>query len=326
MLFLESYKDYTSNLIIPKGTELFHSTGELFNENDLRVSGYDKILWTTEDSGISQMYIPVSGSKMRISTDRVYRVPRKGNPNYYEPLGINFSDVKYDQQGNPISYKSNIEGFEEITNKYFDIRNEYYKAKNDVEQYTKNNQGKLDKKVLHVLISKEQKLKTEFYNYNLEKKKNEIINKKLIDFGYQPIVVDSYSGNNTWEIKLNINNIIRGDYRRKGRLFILKPKRDLKIFDNTLGGKVEGDLTNVEYHNINLFRDLEEKGYDGIKINDFAQSESEGNFGHTSIGLFSHVIKDLEKEIVYDVTHPTAKDVNYMFRNRNFQSKEYLNR
>ena len=37
------------------------------------------------------------------------------------------------------------------------------------------------------------------------------------------------------------------------------------------------------------FQKVEKDGYDGIKINDYAQVESEGNFGHTSIGLFESI-------------------------------------
>lgn len=73
-----------------------------------------------------------------------------------------------------------------------------------------------------------------------------------------------------------------------GRLFIFTALEPLKIYDHTRGGETESDLLNLEYHKLDLFRAAEEAGYDGVKINDFAQSEYWGNFGHTSIGLFNH--------------------------------------
>ena len=79
-----------------------------------------------------------------------------------------------------------------------------------------------------------------------------------------------------------------------GRLFIFTVIEPLRIYDNTQGGEREGDLMNVEYHSLGLFRAAEEHGYDGIKINDFAQTEIWGNVGHTSIGLFSGALDKVE--------------------------------
>ena len=79
-----------------------------------------------------------------------------------------------------------------------------------------------------------------------------------------------------------------------GRLFIFNVLAPLRIYDNTQGGEREGDLMNVEYHSLGLFRAAEERGYDGIKINDFAQTEIWGNVGHTSIGLFPRALEKVE--------------------------------
>lgn len=79
-----------------------------------------------------------------------------------------------------------------------------------------------------------------------------------------------------------------------GRLFIFTALEPLKIYDHTRGGETESDLLNLEYHNISLFQAAEEAGYDGVKINDFAQTEYWGNFGHTSIGLFEDAKEKLK--------------------------------
>jgi len=81
--------------------------------------------------------------------------------------------------------------------------------------------------------------------------------------------------------------------KKPGRLFIFKVIVPLRIFDSTYGGEIEGDLMNVEYHNLSLFQKADKAGYDGIKINDFGQSGYYGNFNHTSIGLFERAKKKM---------------------------------
>jgi hypothetical protein len=54
-------------------------------------------------------------------------------------------------------------------------------------------------------------------------------------------------------------------------------------------------LTNPDYHKRELFNRVKEAGYDGIIINDWAQSKNFGNVGHISIGLFPSGIKKVEK-------------------------------
>lgn len=77
----------------------------------------------------------------------------------------------------------------------------------------------------------------------------------------------------------------RADYRMPGRLYLLRPRREerLFIYDHALP---EGDLMDLQYHHLHLFAKLQAKGYDGVRINDFAQSKTWGNVGHFSIGLF----------------------------------------
>jgi len=89
-----------------------------------------------------------------------------------------------------------------------------------------------------------------------------------------------------------------------GRLFILKSTQPLKIYDYA-GGK-EGDLMDVDYHKIDLFRLVEKAGYDGIKINDFAQLHEWGNVGHQAIGIFKKSIPKLKWETI-PAKHPTMK-------------------
>ncbi|PKM46871.1 MAG: hypothetical protein CVV05_00200 [Gammaproteobacteria bacterium HGW-Gammaproteobacteria-1] len=79
--------------------------------------------------------------------------------------------------------------------------------------------------------------------------------------------------------------ILPADYKEPGRVFVLEPPSDLRLYDHLTG--LEGDLTDLAYHKIDLFRQLESQGYDGIAIHDFCQSSTCGNVGHVSYGLFA---------------------------------------
>jgi hypothetical protein len=78
----------------------------------------------------------------------------------------------------------------------------------------------------------------------------------------------------------------------------------------------EGDLMDVQYHRHDMFQKAKQDGYDGIKIDDFAQLEEYGNFGHASIGLF-YKDKIRIKKII-DASHPEEG----AFKNQ--YSKEYV--
>lgn len=127
---------------------------------------------------------------------------------------------------------------------------------------------------------------------NNETQKCEYVNKKMKEvFNYDPEGSGCYT---SWKVKIGENSTPqRSDYRLQGRLFSVKLNRDFRIWDKTEGGYTEGDLMDVDYQKIDLFRLIESKGYDGIKINDFCQSEDYGNVGHTSIGLFNNSLKDV---------------------------------
>jgi hypothetical protein len=77
------------------------------------------------------------------------------------------------------------------------------------------------------------------------------------------------------------------DHRNEGRLFIVDGVSDLRIYDFHTGR--EGELGDPDYHRLHLFRKLEASGqWDGIAIHDFCQTETHGNVGHKSIGVFAH--------------------------------------
>jgi hypothetical protein len=103
----------------------------------------------------------------------------------------------------------------------------------------------------------------------------------------------------TWDPQVEVNMTLSGgEYRvippgecREGRLFVARPRRDMRIYVMSRG---EGDLTDVQYNEFDFFEELERRGFDGLLIDDFAQSEEWGNFGHLSVGLFASAARDLD--------------------------------
>ena len=76
-----------------------------------------------------------------------------------------------------------------------------------------------------------------------------------------------------------------------GRLLVASGA-GLRFYDHA--GDRDGDLVDLEYHDIELFRRVEAQGYDGIVINDFLQDEQHGNVGHRSHGLFATTASRLD--------------------------------
>jgi len=80
------------------------------------------------------------------------------------------------------------------------------------------------------------------------------------------------------------------DYSMPGELYIFSGAKELNLFDMSTG---EGDLMDVQYHSVDKFKELATEGYDGVIIDDFAQSKTYGNVGHESVGLFPAGIKKM---------------------------------
>jgi hypothetical protein len=264
------------DLIIKKGTELFHSSGEPCDEKDLRGGGYDGIVWTTTDSAISQTYIPVAGSTVFTNTSQLLRPSQDPTViNLQKKFGLEYDDITWGRGGRAESYRILKNPFEDIDSK-------------------------------------------DDSDYNTTPLKNKRLNDYIMStLGYKPTGQD-YNNNYEWRLKLSGDEIMPADYQMKGKLFILIPDQDLNVYDMTYGGSIDGDLTDLDYHKTDFFDKLEQKGYDGVKINDFAQSNDQGNFGHTSIGLFKQALPKVHREVVQDVVHHDLEPLN-----RDYRSPEY---
>ena len=309
----------SNDLIIKAGTTLFHGTQMEFDINDVNVGGYDGFFWTTDNSSIAQTYIPVASATIHTSTDQIIK-PQMDNALQKE-LGINYSDIKLDAQGRVTSWSSNTPEFKSIDMTSDKLYNLYVESKKEYDEYSNKvkaiyNEAMHDPDLLtdedmDALSNHEDELYAKLKDiiakkraFSADEQKRKVINDKLLRFGYQPTNKPS-DGNWEWKIKTDSKSpILPGDHRVSGRLLIVKPKRDMKIFDHSKDG--EGDLTDLDYNKFDLFEKVHSLGYDGIKINDFAQTEQYGNYGHTSIGFFKEAVSDLAITELKNVKHPTT--------------------
>lgn len=325
--FLFENKDSTvSSITIPKGEILFHGTMEKYDASKLRAGGYDKVLWTATDSVTAQSYIPTSGSKIHVSSEHLIKPSNdEATQNIQKAIGIDFdySKIKFDNMGRATSYPP-APVFNDIREKYLDIQEKYREVKKEVKELSNIKGIFKDKELIQLLkqkVKEEQELEDLYFDkHNVEKNKLRYVNEQLRKMGYTPQHEDS-GLRHSWKIKLDSNNILRADENVKGRLIILEVVEDLKIYDYTLGESIEGDLTDLDYHKIDLFRIVEKKGYDGIKINDFLQSDIEGNVNHISIGIFNSSISKVRVKDVIEATHP--QDLMDRYRNHKGRSSEY---
>lgn len=115
--------------------------------------------------------------------------------------------------------------------------------------------------------------------------------------GYQPKSPSSSPCYIQWPVKYDGDIPRPADYKIMGKLLTIITQKDFFIYDLTLGGKIEGDLMEPDYHQVALFKKLKDTGYDGVKINDFAQTKMWGNMGHRSIGLFPKALANVEIEV-----------------------------
>lgn len=354
--FIKAYNQFVNeskennDLIIPKSTELFHSTVEDFDIKDLTTGGYDNILWTSKQSSISQTYIPVSGSRMFSKTSNFHRPSfHENSRNVQRQLGIlyDYDKVEFDNRGNATSWvtpdiwKKESDKAQLWANKHYELSKKIRDIKKELEKSEEEFRDKREtmsseerkefrnyqSKFILEIINLEKKYETQSKEYNKKGTSKgyeyETINKALRELGYEP--TESYGSDNdyTWDLKMSHNAdgdiILPADYRANGRLLIIKPKEDLRIFD--YAGDNDGDLMDLDYHKLELFKKVEADGYDGIRINDFAQIENVGNFGHESIGLFKSTIPKLDIKSIPAV-HPTNFYNNHM-NTGDYESKEY---
>jgi hypothetical protein len=257
-------------LVLEPGTKLYHGTmADL--EGAMQPSPYDGCLWLADSAVVARCYIPSSPGRAWTSLEFLTAPPTKDSllRHYQEQLGIAFRDIDYKGEIRAQSFRYPeiherlMDGVPLPEKADFGTENDYYRA----------------------LFGWQDEQKRRFQAF---------VAGKLRDLGYE--IPEDFRPDATLELKTSmrdgVDRILPNEHQ-PGTLLAFTPGRSLVIYDMTEGGSREGDLTDLDYHKVGTFRRLEAMGYDGVKINDFAQSRSHGNVGHTSIGIFRGAIPDL---------------------------------
>jgi len=109
---------------------------------------------------------------------------------------------------------------------------------------------------------------------------------KLTAMGYPP---DTGGGFTAW-VKYErgedgVEVVQPASYQREGRLFIVDCVAELRLAD--LADERERGHMESDSQRLDAFRRLEARGFDGVVIDEFRQTERHGDVGHRSIGLFA---------------------------------------
>jgi hypothetical protein len=301
----------THELIIPKGKEFYHGTIEEFDPSVLR-TGIDHVFWTSINKNTSRSYIPTSGSSVYLQTDSIIN-PSEDTfiQNLQKSIGIyyDYSNVVF-TNGRPSSYT-----IPDIFKDYYTEEQKIYKRLTEISKrlaelrptLEKYDSEDFDKAVEEYgrLEDEQERLREEQYKVDSKSKKREYVNSKLSEYGYTPEKESHYDNNHGWKLlQSNIDTLAPADYKAKGRLITVAPKRDMNIYDMTAGETIEPDLMDAQHKKYDTFITLRDAGYDGVKIADHAQHDTHGNVGHYSYGFFDAALKDLEVVNVEDATHP----------------------
>jgi hypothetical protein len=243
---------------------------------------------------------------------------------YADQLGVHYYDIEKDQYRNIRSWRVDNDALSDISNTDLElsrestrldkIRDDLLKEYNryitsNAEDYdtedVRSKRKEYREKIIDATNAAKRAL-AEYREFGATKKRNDYVNKQLEKLGYKPDELDSSTHNHSWELKIKGNHeILPAEHREKGRLLVIIPKRDMNIFDISTG---ESDLLNPQYHKLDLFDALQKKGYDGVKIDDYAQTEQYGNVGHASIGFFKSALSNMDIKEITDVVHP--RDIN----------------
>jgi len=119
----------------------------------------------------------------------------------------------------------------------------------------------------------------------------------LESMGYEPNINQMYHIKTLYQVDDAGNGVslpVPADRLPYGRLVLVEPPADLKVFD--FAGDSKSDLTDIQYHKVTSFRSAFGQGFQAVKINDFCQSPSRGNVGHISIGLSGVTIAELHRQ------------------------------
>lgn len=313
-MICENFTQISKNKIkINKGTSLYHGTIEKFDANKINVGAYDNILWSTDKKNIARTYVPSASLKIRLSTDDIIKPTKEEEIiKIQKLLGIEYDINSFEEKnGRIISWlvPKIFNNLSKDVEKRSEVLGDLYKKEKEIRSTYKSLTGNESDQYVDSLLDnwesveeKIKKLETEMSINDPNNAKREYVNNKLSDLGYEPIN-NTNSSNKQWLFLFDSSVLLKPNQKAQGRLLTITLKKDMIFYDLTNGGDSEGDLTDLDYNKLELFNKINKSGFDGVKINDFAQSDEYGNVGHVSYGFFKKSIKYLHIEEEY-TQHP----------------------
>jgi hypothetical protein len=234
---------------------LFHGTCEPI-EGRLRPGGYDGVFWTSDSPMIAQSYIPASGGSQGFSFSLDHRLSEPVQPPDRRCTSVEFSAA--------IQSGHRLKAVE-------------YDDCGRVRSYAWHGELAQWPRVAQVL---------QFVEALGYRKSSYTHGAWIKTAGLRPI--DDDPAGRCKDVLTQ--DLLPQSYRMAGQLWML-PKLEYRWTD-IANGK-DSDLTDLDYHKTEIFRRAQRLGFDGMVINDFAQTDHWGNLGHVSYGLFESTLHRL---------------------------------
>jgi hypothetical protein len=294
--FLEQYRKENHEKVFKKGTIFYHGTGEDI-KGDLRVGGYDRILWTTENFLIARMYIHSGLVNSLDFYDRNLFEKYKNMIDFTDDIKNAYNKIeKFVSEYHKLdSYLRKMYNFYDTFEKEYDI---LYKKYNDInhpiliekeKEFDTKNKEHSEKEVRFLELKK--------MLFSVDTNPYEEINKQILKF-----IETKYGYNLKYDDRFRVENgKLQPKEFSKGKVYKLKLNRDVKLRD--LRDEQDGMYNHTE---LKLFHKQKELGYDGVIIDDLAQSLYLGNYGHYAFGFFENVF---EVEEIIETTHPNYTEL-----------------
>lgn len=271
---------------------LYHGTIESFDRRKLRTGG-DGVFWTAKQRVIAKSYIPKSG----VST--ISTVERLVEPESIGLLGIPNGVLSRIDQASAVAARNRMGAYRELQTLRGELR-----ELDAITGRLPHDHPKWDEydRVIAAMENAE-KVIEDNPDTGHGKRMKLVIN-KLRTLGFELPDDPRRIPYSAIRYRIVDGRIAPASYKDEGRLLTIELLADAKVYDM----RGVGDLMEPAYNMLGTFRQLESRGFDGVLIDDYAQTEYYGNYGHESIGFFKGAVSKLVVKQVEKATHPGAEE------------------
>jgi len=295
-----------SRVVLPKGSYLFHGTSALELSGGRLLPGLDGMVWFAGNPAIAQMYIKQHG-RVGFTADQILdpRFEDRGRrlDQVRRYLGLEHDPYKYVwEMPDPRGWRES----DELIKKRRELASREKRVKKYEEEIRETKrEGDAERaeafrgfiKSLEKKIRRVKDLITSMRRAASKDKLKMLLRDRGIfpveGSGFKsPIAGDLYDFMFTEDDRL----VLPGEGEADGRLYIAKTKRDM-ILQSTATGD-EDSFIDPAFGDFEAFEEAKRDGYDGVLIDDYAQSEGEFHTLHLSVGLFPENVKDLQIRVI----------------------------